>query len=93
MDAARDALLVVSRLDFQGWRATVDAKETPIVRVHGAMMGIVVPAGRHRVELCYRPRSLLLGALASLAGVVALAAWVRRGAVRVRRPGSARVQI
>lgn len=93
VDAARDALLVVSRLDFPGWRATVDAKETPIVRVHGAMMGIVVPAGRHRVELVYRPRSLLLGALASLAGVVALAAWTRRGAVRVRRPGSGGVQV
>ena len=57
------------------------------------MMGIVVPAGRHRVELSYRPRSLLLGALASLAGVVALVAWIRRGVVRVRRPGAGSVQI
>ena len=94
VDAARDALLVVSRLDFPGWRATVDAKETPIVRVHGAMMGIVVPAGRHRVELVYRPRSLLFGALTSLAGVVALLAWSRRYALRRQHgPGSRGVQI
>lgn len=90
VDAARDALLVVSRLDFPGWRATVDAKETPIVRVHGAMMGIVVPAGRHRVELAYRPRSLLVGALVSLAGLVALLAWARRLALRPERGGAAR---
>ena len=94
VDAARDALLVVSRLDFPGWRATVDAKETPIVRVHGAMMGIVVPVGRHRVEIVYRPRSLLFGALTSLAGVVALLAWSRRYALRRQHgPGSRGVQI
>ncbi|MBM4245613.1 MAG: YfhO family protein [Deltaproteobacteria bacterium] len=77
VDAARDALLVVSRLDFPGWRATVDAKETAIVRVHGAMMGVVVPAGRHRVELTYRPSSLLIGALASVVGLAALLARMR----------------
>lgn len=77
VDAARAALLVVSRLDFPGWRATVDGTEAAIVRVHGAMMGIVVPAGRHRVELAYRPRSLLAGALLSLAGVLALVVWTR----------------
>ena len=82
VDAARDALLVVSRLDFPGWRATVDAKESAIVRVHGAMMGVVVPAGRHRVVLEYRPRTLLVGALASLAGLVALVLWARAAFAR-----------
>jgi hypothetical protein len=85
VDAARDALLVVSRLDFPGWRATVDGTETEIVRVHEAMMGIVVPAGSHRVVLAYRPRSVLVGALVSLAGLVALVAWLRGGRRGPRR--------
>jgi hypothetical protein len=85
VDAARDALLVVSRLDFPGWQATVDGTETEIVRVHGAMMGIVVPAGRHRVALVYRPRSLLIGALVSLAGLVGLVVWLRGGTRTPRR--------
>jgi len=76
--AARDALLVVSRLDAPGWRATVDATEVPITRVHGAMMGVVVPQGEHRIVLEYRPRSVLLGALLSLAALVALVVWARR---------------
>ena len=77
LSAARDALLVVSRLDAPGWHATVDATEATITRVHGAMMGIVVPQGEHRVVLEYRPRSLLLGALLSLLGVAALLVWTR----------------
>ena len=78
MNAARDALLVVSRLDAPGWRATVDATEVPITRVHGAMMGIVVPRGDHRVVLEYRPRSMLLGASLSCLGLVGLLVWMRR---------------
>jgi uncharacterized membrane protein YfhO len=51
-------------------------------------MGVVVPAGRHRVVLSYRPRSLLLGALVSLTGGVALAASMRgHGARSARRTG------
>lgn len=72
VDAARDGLLVVSRLDFPGWRATVDGKGATIARVNGAMMGVVVPRGTHRVELKYRPRSLLVGAVVSLLGLLAL---------------------
>jgi hypothetical protein len=95
VDAARDALLVVSRLDFPGWRATVDAKESAIVRVHGAMMGVVVPAGRHRVVLEYRPRTLLVGALASLAGLVALVVRARGAFARHarRRDGHGGVRV
>jgi uncharacterized membrane protein YfhO len=88
VDAARDALLVVSRLRFPGWTATIDGKESDILGVDGALMGVVVPAGRHRVVLSYRPRSLLLGALVSLTGGVALAASMRgHGARSARRTG------
>jgi len=72
--AARDALLVVSRLDFPGWRASIDGTATPIARVNGAMMGIVVPRGEHHVELRYRPRSLFVGAAISMLGLLALVA-------------------
>lgn len=85
VDVSRPALLVVSRLDADGWRATVDGTETALVRVHGAMMGIVVPRGRHQVVLAYRPRSLFAGAVLSLAGLVALVLWVRFEGVRGRR--------
>jgi hypothetical protein len=78
VSAAREALLVVSRLHAPGWRATVDATEVPITRVHGAMMGIVIPPGEHRVVLEYRPRSLLLGALLALLGLAVLRLCARR---------------
>ncbi|MEW6270102.1 MAG: YfhO family protein, partial [Thermodesulfobacteriota bacterium] len=76
----RDALVVVSRLDDPGWAATVDGKDADLVRVNGAMMGVVVPAGEHRVELRYRPWSLAAGLVVSLAALlVLLRVATRRG--------------
>lgn len=85
VEAARDALLVVSRLGLPGWTVSVDGKESTIVGVDGALMGVVVPAGRHRVVLSYVPRSLLLGVLVSLTGLAALVASMRRFATRAAR--------
>jgi hypothetical protein len=66
-------LLVVSRLAYPGWRASLDGAALPIVRVDGALIGIAVPAGTHQVRLRYRPSSYLAGSAVSL---VALAVWV-----------------
>jgi len=76
-DLERDALLVVSRLADPGWRATVDGGPVPIALVNGGMVGLVVGAGRHRVELRYRPVSLLVGGVVSLAALVVLGLCVR----------------
>lgn len=70
--AAREALLVVSRLHDPGWTATLDGKPTDVVRVNGAMMGVVVPAGAHRLELRYRPWSLAAGGAVSIVALLVL---------------------
>jgi len=88
VEGARDALVVVSRLADPGWRAWVDGARVQVARVNGGMMGVVVPGGRHRVELRYRPRSLGIGALVSLAALAALVVAMRR--MRGRSGGGAR---
>lgn len=68
-----------------GWRATVDGVDARVLRANVAFRAVAVGAGRHAVELVYRPRPLLWGLAitgASLLAAVALAASARGGAAR-----------
>jgi hypothetical protein len=67
------AFLVLSEVDYPGWRATVDGRAEPIVRTNYVLRGLEVPAGTHRVRVELRPRSVYLGAAVS-AGCIALLA-------------------
>lgn len=74
-----DGILIVSQLDYAGWRATVDGRRVAIERVDYALQGLPVQAGAHRVELSYH-LSLLPGAisLVSLLGCLAGLAVCKR---------------
>jgi hypothetical protein len=62
-------LLVVSETFYPGWEATVDGKPQPIYEVFGALRGVVLESGDHRVEMRYRPGVVILGAALSGAGI------------------------
>jgi Bacterial membrane protein YfhO len=67
-------LLVVKDSFFPGWRATVDGRETPLLRVNGMVQGVRVPAGGdHTIELTYLPASFTYG---SIVAATALAAFL-----------------
>ncbi len=87
-NASGRRLLVLSDLDYPGWKATVDGASVPIHRVNVAFRGVTVPAGRHVVRFAYEPMSFCVGAgLSALAAltVIGLIVWPpRRG-----RPGDA----
>jgi hypothetical protein len=76
-------LLVFSTLAARGFHATVDGRPVEIHEIDGALVGVVVAAGKHQVELVYAPRNLYRGAALSL---VFLGIWL---VVAVRRPGAA----
>jgi hypothetical protein len=57
-----------------GWKAFIDDKEVPIVRVNYVLRGIPVPAGNHHIQLRFEPQGYLLGhTLTMIFGLVGLA--------------------
>jgi hypothetical protein len=51
-DAAR--MLVLLNQFYRGWRATVDGRDTEVMRVYGIFQGVLIPPGKHVVKLLYR---------------------------------------
>lgn len=68
----RPGVLVVSQAWSKGWRATVDGREVPVVRVYGLTMGVPVPAGRHDVRFRYDAPGLQTGLAVSIVTVMGL---------------------
>jgi hypothetical protein len=85
VDAPEAARLVVATSYDEGWRASVDGSEVPVLENALAFVSIPLTAGHHRVELSYGPPWLLPGLVVSL--ISGLAAILL--ATRARRAGGA----
>jgi hypothetical protein len=81
------ALLVLADAYDPGWRASVDGAPALLLRANVAFRGVALPAGRHVVELVYRPRSVVWGLSLSLVALVATAVLGAVGRRSGRRPG------
>jgi hypothetical protein len=81
----RAALLVLADNYYDGWEATVDGREAPVVLANSTFRGVPVPAGSHTVVFRYAPARLYRGLAISLATAVLLAAAAALALYR-RRP-------
>ncbi|MBI4580323.1 MAG: YfhO family protein [Planctomycetes bacterium] len=79
-------LLVFNESYDPGWRASVNGAAAKVLRVNAVVQGVVVPAGRSRVEFRYRPRGLVGGAMVSAGAIILLAVGFGRRAARGRPP-------
>ena len=75
VDSTRTGILVVSQSWFPGWRATVDYRAVPVIRVDGLLQGVPVPAGAHQVVLTYHAPGLGLGLLITAVTAAILLGW------------------
>jgi uncharacterized membrane protein YfhO len=73
-EATKPSLLVMSEMFYPGWTAKLDGAGVDLWRVNYNLRGVSVPAGKHLVELNYRPRSLFVGAVVTLATALCLLA-------------------
>ncbi|MEJ2150602.1 MAG: YfhO family protein [Chloroflexota bacterium] len=89
MDTPNDGVLVLSELDYPGWRATVDGKNQTIWRADAGLRALPLRAGDHQIIFTYRPLSVTIGGILSAVCALALLligvgpAPLRRGS---RRP-------
>jgi len=75
VDAESDRLLVVMDSHYPGWHAWVDGKPETIYRVNYGFRGVLVPEGRHIVEMRYQPASYRVGLFLSLLALSAIAGF------------------
>jgi len=59
--------ILVFQMPFDaGWHSFVNGRAAPTIKVDVGLLGVVLPAGQHTVELIYRPPYLYLGAVVTL---------------------------
>jgi hypothetical protein len=86
-EATAPGILVLSDVDYPGWRATVDGQPAPILRADYAFRGVALPAGRYTVVMTYAswPTRIGLGlSIFGLFGLILLAVRGDRGRARPR---------
>jgi hypothetical protein len=78
-------VLIVSEPWYPGWRALVDGKPAPMLRVDYALRGVALPAGRHVVEMTFESAPLERGAWVTLLALAAVTVITLYRARRRRR--------
>ena len=73
VDASAPAVVVIRNAYDPGWRARVDGRSSPVFPADAIDQGVVVPAGRHVIELSYVDPSIRYGLLGSGLALLALA--------------------
>ena len=58
VETDKQSVLVFSEVYYPGWTATIDGKDVPVGRVNYILRAIVVPQGKHKVELMFYPTSV-----------------------------------
>ncbi len=79
VDGPGPAFVAVNQTWHPGWRAAVDGVAARVVRTDLSLSGLVVPPGRHRVNLAFDDPSVTAGMLLGLGGLAACAVLLLTG--------------
>ena len=55
-----------------GWIATIDGKEEPILKVNYALRGLNIPAGNHKIEFKFEPQVVKTGSMIALVSFIGM---------------------
>jgi len=85
--ADKSAVLVASEVNYPGWEATIDGRPAEILTADYLLRGVIVPEGRHRVEMRYTAPAARHGAIITAFTLLALGGMVifgRHNTVRLQ---------
>lgn len=71
INSNNNGILQITTSYSDGWKAYVDGKETEVLKVNEAFIGINIEAGEHTVEFKYETPYLKLGIVFSILGILA----------------------
>jgi hypothetical protein len=81
VDTAQPSCLVLAQTWYPGWHAAVDGVETPVLKADGALQGLLLQPGKHKVDFEFRAPMLSLGLGLFGFGILLLGglAWLEAG--------------
>lgn len=88
VDSKNNALLVLMDNYDKGWRASVDGKNTPILKANYTFRAIKIDEGKHIVRFWYDPFSFKLGVYLATGGMIVILITLFLISRRVNRPKS-----
>lgn len=81
VESAKGGLVVFSEIYYPGWTVTIDGKLAELGRVNYVLRALKVPAGKHEVQMTFRPASITTTntiayvALLLVVALFAIAVW------------------
>jgi hypothetical protein len=73
VENSANGLLVFSEIFYaEGWKATIDGKESPVIRANYVLRAMEVPAGKHEIVFRFEPESFTNGNRISLFSSIAV---------------------
>ena len=72
LDTADDTYLCVSIPYTKGWKGYLDGNKTDIFAANDIFIGMVIPTGKHEIELRYETPGLRIGLIISLSTILCL---------------------
>lgn len=77
LNTPKEAFLLISNSYDTGWKAAIDNRDAPVIPTDGALQGLLIPAGSHRITLNYLPESITIGSIVSLLSLGATAVFLK----------------
>lgn len=71
-NSTSDGFVILTDNYYPGWRAFVDGKQEKIYRADYTFKSVFVPKGAHTVVFDYVPKSIIVGVIVTLVGIVAV---------------------
>jgi len=70
------AYLVLSEVWYPGWITLVNGHQVEIIRANYAFRAVYLPAGDHKIEMYFQPKSWLVGLATTLATIVVTVVYI-----------------